>query len=121
MEGVLGIITEVTFRVQLRPARRAKATVFFLPPRILATEAETQTPMQMQTPMSAPTPMPLLMSFHHGARVVQSIVQSGLLPANLRLIDGAEADMSRRAGWTSLPGNFLVDLLPAQPAAALCY
>eukprot|EP00928_Gymnodinium_smaydae_P042147 TRINITY_DN28423_c0_g1_i1.p1 TRINITY_DN28423_c0_g1~~TRINITY_DN28423_c0_g1_i1.p1 ORF type:complete len:578 (+),score=113.14 TRINITY_DN28423_c0_g1_i1:53-1735(+) len=64
-EGTLGIVTEVWLRVRRPPTLRASATVLFR----AATGDD---------------------AFLKGAKAVQRVAQSGLQPANLRLIDGIE-------------------------------
>jgi alkyldihydroxyacetonephosphate synthase len=69
-EGALGIVVEAWMRLQQRPRFRASASVRF---------AGAQ-------------------GFLHGAAVVRAISQSGLHPANCRLLDPLEATNSGAAG-----------------------
>ncbi len=65
-EGVLGIITEATVRLQQRPTWRATASIAFR-------------------------------DFLQGAEAVRQIAQSGLFPANCRLLDEQEVAINRVA------------------------
>lgn len=76
-EGIYGVITEAWLRVRPRPTQRASATVLF---QGRAGDA-------------------CLGAFLSGAEAARRVVQSGLQPANLRLIDGPE--MSRVTGRSS--------------------
>ena len=68
-EGILGIITEAWMRLQDRPSFRAQASVRF----------------------------PGEGGFLAGARVVRTLSQAGLHPANCRLLDAREAETSGAA------------------------
>ena len=69
-EGILGVITEAWMRLQDRPVFRAQASVRFPGPR----------------------------GFLDGARAVRALAQSGLYPANCRLLDPLEALTSGAGG-----------------------
>lgn len=64
-EGIYGIITEGWVRVRDRPSYRASATILF----------------EADDPLAA---------YLKGAEAVRNVAQSGLLPSNLRLVDGRE-------------------------------
>mmetsp|Transcript_11189 Transcript_11189/g.35480 ORF Transcript_11189/g.35480 Transcript_11189/m.35480 type:complete len:598 (-) Transcript_11189:98-1891(-) len=72
-EGCLGVITEAWLRLRPRPATRASATVAFA-----GTDADA--------------------AFESGARALRSMVQTGLAPANLRLVYGPEVARAGGAG-----------------------
>jgi alkyldihydroxyacetonephosphate synthase len=82
-EGTLGIITEVCLRLRRIPTRRSQATVLF--------RAETDDA-----------------AFLKGARAVQYISQTGLQPANLRLVYGQEMDRITQAGGLDNAAALLV-------------
>ena len=104
-EGIYGIITEVSLRVlQLeKTQRRAKATVLFPTAAHAATDGGD--------PAHAATDA----AFVAGARCVRRLAQSGLLPANLRLIDGPEAAMTT-PGWAV---GFATGTLATPPPSAM--
>lgn len=73
-EGTLGIVTEAWLRIRRIPTLRSSATVIF--------RADTSD-----------------QAFLKGARAVQQVSQTGLQPANLRLVDGLEvARMTHEQG-----------------------
>ena len=86
-EGIYGVITQVSLRVLKRAAlaRRAKATVIFGTKRdtvgAVGGSAGTE-----GSDWDAVTDA----AFVAGSRCVRRIAQSGLMPANLRLVDGPE-------------------------------
>jgi len=74
-EGIYGVISEAWIRIRKRPKYRASATVVF----------SAQDSQQ---------------AFLNGAEAVRGVSQSGLLPANLRIVDGIEI-----MGMTGLKGT----------------
>ena len=102
-EGIYGVITQVSLRVLKRAAteRRAKATVLF--PSAAAPAAGTEGGGGTDDDDALTDA-----AFMAGARCVRRIVQSGLQPANLRLVDGTEAAMAA-PGWAP---RFVAGALP---------
>ena len=141
-EGIYGIITEVSLRVLQREKtdRRAKATVLFPalppPPPPTTTTTTTTTPADAQADPRHRHPRhrhprhpeasaeasaaSTDAAFLAGARCVRRIAQSGLQPANLRLVDGPEAAMSG-PGWPLrfVTGAVEREFREAPPAAML--
>lgn len=72
-EGSLGVITEAWLRLRPRPASRASATVAFA-----GADADA--------------------AFESGARALHDMAQTGLAPANLRLVYGPEVARTGSAG-----------------------
>ena len=97
-EGILGIITSAWLRVLPRPRARTGATFYFsADPRA---EQEGRSVEEQEDAFvslgEAESEAVTDAAFLRGARAVRSVVQSGLLPSNLRLIDGPE--MLRMSG-----------------------